>query len=252
MGMLHEILAVEGDKKERKQKMLEEGRKTFREKHDLFEGFIKSYESFDDNDNEKFEESKTRDTTVMAKADYIFNAIIEYIDCVIQKDSANQGAKADVMIDGVVLIADIPAVTLLTIESEIKQWRDVLGFIPTLEHGIEWDEDKTQGDGVWKTKNPLQTFKTAKEPKSKVLYEATKEHKAEIEKWNETINVGKYLLTKFSGKITSAAKSDILNRVDILSDAVKQARTRANKVEVPSMKIGTQIREYILKGNLPS
>ena len=251
MGMLHEILAVEGDKKGRKMKMLEEGRKTFREKHDLFEGFTKVYNPFDDNVNEKFEESKTRDTTVMNKADYIFDAVVAHIDCVIQKDTANQSAKADVIIDGKVLIKDVPSVTLLTIESETKQWRDVLSFIPTLEHGIEWEKDGTQGEGVWKTKIPLETFKTAKEPKSKVLYEATKEHKAEIEKWNETINVGKYITTKFSGKITSAEKSDILERIDKLSDAVKEAKTRANKVEVPSVSIGEQIRNYVLKGNLP-
>jgi len=250
MAKLHETLAVEGELEGAYKKILQETLKTLKDKANLFMGFVKKYVPFDDNEktNESFEESHRRDTTVNSKIDYMFSHVIPYLDAVAQKDRTNQEARANVEINGKVLISDVPSTTLLGLESKIRQIREVLVNIPTLDAGMNWVKDVTDEDHVWKLEAPQETFKTAKIPKSKVVYEATKEHRAEIDRWNETINIGKYLTTHWSGMMTTAEKSQLLGRVDILSQAIKQARQRANTTEVQDIHVGQKIRDFVLDG----
>ena len=114
-----------------------------------------------------------------------------------------------------------------------------------MQPGIKWELDEQKGKGVFIASNPVEKMRTAKTFVHKVLYEATKEHPAQIEKWEEMKNVGKYTVTHWSGMVTPLEKSVILGRLDTLIRAVKKARQRANCQEVQKLSIGKVLFDFI-------
>jgi hypothetical protein len=247
-GKLHEVLAVEGELEGVYKKILAEGSKTF-ERRALFHGFNKRYETFLDEAEHDVVPAEVQEVTetVPQKLDYLFEHIIRYVDCVAQKDAANQLAKANIEIDGNVVVADVPATTLLGLESKLKQIRAVLVGIPTLAPGRRWSVDEQQGKGIWRDESPEETIRTRKRKKFLTVAEATKEHAAQVKEDVEDQNIGRYIKETWSGCLTSARKSEILGNLDRLARAVKKARQRANCVEVPKVKIGKALADYILK-----
>ena len=74
---------------------------------------------------------------------------------------------------------------------------------------------------------------------------ATKEHPAQVVEDVEEYNVGKYVKERWNGSLTSARKSEILGKLDTVGRAIKQARQRANCVDVPSVAIGQTLMDFI-------
>jgi len=245
MTKLHEILAVEGDVAGEYKKILSETGTTFSKKAELFFGFLRVLDMFEEGSPTPPAEFKEIDTTVQKKLDYQKKFIIRYFDLVLQKESTNQKATADIEVDGVVLAKDVPATFLLGLESKLKQLREVYNRIPTLPPGIKWLKDENKGEGVYITEKPEEQFKTEKVIIPQILYEATKEHPAQVEKITETKNVGKYSRTSWTGTISPAEKSALLGRLDKLSRAVKKARQRANTEPVVKRTIGKELFDYI-------
>ena len=248
MSKLHEILAVEGELEGAYKKILEEAKVTFDKKPVHFTGAVKKYEPFDDAQKatDSTEERLEMVTTVHKKLDYMFQHVIRFIDCTAQKDRANQLAKANIEVDGKIFASDVPSTTLLGLESKIKQWRDVIDSVPTLPPGITWEVDENIGKGVYRRKHPEQKFRTAKTFKHTILVAATDKHPAQLEKWQEDINVGKYITESWSGMLTPSEKSEMLGRVDTLARAVKTARQRANCKEVENINVCKPLVNYIL------
>ena len=81
--------------------------------------------------------------------------------------------------------------------------------------------------------------------KSQVLYKATVEHPAQIEKWEEQVPVGKYVKKVWSGMLTPARKSELLGNIDKLISAVKKARQRANATVVVKLNVGQKFIDFI-------
>lgn len=244
---LHEILAVEGDREGNAKRILTEAKSTFGDKPNLFTASLKSTSMFADNLAPVPDEHVAMVTTVGEKLEYVSSVVAGYFDIVFQKDSANQRATADVVVDGEVLIANAPVTWLLGMETKLKEVRKVLENIPTLQPGIYWEEDPGHEKGsVFRTKHPVKRFKTQKVIKHSVLYEATAQHPAQIEKWNEMENVGEITETVWSGMVSPAVKASILSRADKLIQAVKKARQRANVTEVESCNVGEKLFGYLL------
>lgn len=248
MPKLHEVIAVEGELEGTYKKILEETKGVFQHHSDLFTGFSSRYEPFDEDDLERdaVEKDKHMESTVPEKLAYMFSHVIKYIDCVAQKDATNQKAVADIIVDDITIASDVPSTTLLGLESKLRIWKSVLDTIPTLAAGIEFSEYPDMGENVWKRAKPEQTFRTHKEPKSKVLYEATDKHPAQIEKWTEDVNVGKTVKESWCGVLSSRQKNALLSKLDKLSRAVKQARQRANATDVEKVEIGQALVNYIM------
>ncbi|RLA59091.1 MAG: hypothetical protein DRQ89_14550 [Epsilonproteobacteria bacterium] len=118
--------------------------------------------------------------------------------------------------------------------------------IPTLAPGLVWEEDVASEDGVFKAKDDFSQFKTEKDIDFRVLYDATKEHPAQIKEFNITKNVGKYVTSKWSGMITSHRKAELLTNLEVLLAAVKKARQRANNAYVEDKHIGKDLIDFIL------
>lgn len=245
MAKLHEVLAVEGDLEGTYKKILQEAVATFSKKDEHFNGYFRQVRMFAEESADQPEEHKEMVTTVHDKLDYVWEHITRYLNAFAQKERTNQDAKSDIEVNGSILAKAVPATMLLGLETKLKQIRAIYENIPTLALGIEWVEDPQRGEHVYKAKHLDEKHKTAKRPKSKVLYDATKEHPAQIEKWTEDEPVGMIETERWSGMLSPAEKSKFIGKVDELLRAVKQARQRANCEEVKLFDIGKAIFNYI-------
>lgn len=117
--------------------------------------------------------------------------------------------------------------------------------IPTLPPGIKWIEDKNSVEGVYVSNNDTIQMKTKKQPEYIVVYEATPEHPAQIREVDRVIDIGRYVSTQYSGKMSSADKANLLSNIDKLIVATKQARMKANNVEVVTGHVGKNVLDYI-------
>ena len=247
MPKLHEALAVEGDRQGNAKRISLETRATFDNKPNLFTSSLKSTVMFAEDSAVVPDEHVAMVTTVEEKLDYLATQVGGYYDIVFQKDEANQRATADVEVDDLILVEDAPVTWLLGMETKLRDLRQTLEAIPTLQPGTYWEEDPGfEKKGVYRSKFPKENFKTKKEICHKVLYDATAQHPAQIETWNEMINVGLNTENIWSGMISPADKSDILTRVDKVIQGVKKARQRANGTEIESSAVGKAIFDYIL------
>ena len=242
---LHELLAVEGDLDGAHKKILDETRVTFIKKSEHFMAQHRKLEMFVDDNITYPEESKAMDTTVQKKLDHMMKTEIRYFDAMLQKEATNQVAKANLVIDGVTLAEDLPATWLLGMETRLKHLRTAYEAIPTLQPGIDWELDPSQGDNIYKTRLPVEKLKTETVIEPVILYAATKEHPAQVKEVSKVIAVGKYIMNSWSGMITPAEKSVLLGRVDKLIRAMKQARQRANTTEVINRNVGSVLFDYI-------
>jgi hypothetical protein len=252
MAQLHELLAVDRDLAGASKLVVDEAINTFTKKTDHFLGNIKNLELFDEGRKQEesgFTEEKTITTTVFKKLDYVADHLIRYLDVLFQKESTNQQAKADIILeDGTVLVNEVPATMLLSLENYLEKWRAMYHSIPTLQPGIEWIVDESQGEGIFKSSKPEIRNKTEKVVRHKVLYNATDKHPAQIEKWTEDAPIGKFINIRWSGMISPADKSKIIGRIDSLIYAIKQARMRANTQEVIKVQLGKKILDFINYG----
>jgi hypothetical protein len=245
---MHELIAAEPSVASVFNSMKEETLKTFGKP----EAFIKTVTTkthFAD-DDKKLDtvDVKELTTTVADRLRYTLEkSFTKYIDLEAQMDATNQVAKADLIVDNVVLIKGLPAATLLQFEKDFKALRELVLAAPTLAPGKDWIVDD-QTEGLFRTREPEVRFATRKSTRPVVLYEATKEHPAQVKEVSEDIAVARIESTVYSGMMTSKAKADMLARIDALLIASKKARQRANSVDAVKVSHGKTIVNYILNG----
>lgn len=250
MGKLHEVLAVEADREGIAKRIMDESRQNFSSKHQLFLGATRSLK-MDEDGHESLEaansETQAITTTVPARLDYTAQAITKWLNTVAQKEFTNQQtAKADLVVDDITIAKDVPATFLLGLENKLKNVRSIYDAIPTLSQGQVWLPDDSNIKHTFRAESPDIKAKTQKTVKSRVLYEATKEHPAQIDKWTEESVVGKYTTHFTSGMISASRKMELLSKVDRLIQATKKARQRANNCDVvKTPNIGKALFDYI-------
>ena len=245
MAKLHELLAVEADLENTAKKILKETIKVFKEKGVLFLKIIKETKMFDENVDDPPIEEQEMTTTVKDRLDYTWGHFAKYLDAIGQKEKTNQVAFADLIVGDAVIAKDVPATLLLGLESRLKIMRDLYDEIPTVPSGGRWVPAQDIGENVLYNEIVENRFKTAKTIIHKVLYEATKEHPAQIDKWDENVNVGQISIKTWSGMITPKQKADRIKKIDDLLRATKKARQRANNTEVVKLQIGKAIFDYM-------
>lgn len=246
---LHEILAVAPARKGAAEKISNETIKTFTNKTHHFDATLRTYQPLSEDGKSEPDEFSPMVTTVGEKIRHFNDIFSDYVDVSFQIDDTNLNAKADIIIDDKVIASDVPATFLMQLEKRIIDIRSVYNNIPTLDPKYTWGPDSDKGNGVYKANDQV-THRTAKVRKSKILYEATEHHPAQIDQWIEEDRVGTYTSKRWSGALTPADKSAIIRRIDKLLAAVKQARMRANQTEHSKRKIADDLFDYI-NGDLP-
>lgn len=251
MGKLHELLAVEKSLEAAATRSMKEAQETFGGRRELFFGLVKRYVPFEEeaSERESIEEHKELDSTVNQHLDEVSGHVGEWLDAVLQKECSNQVAQADLVLeDGTVLAEDVPATFLLGLETKLRSIRNVIRAIPTLPPGTKWEKDPNRGAHIYAQSHPEERFRTKKTIAHKVLVPATEKHPAQIEKWTEDQNIGKYITEKWCGLLSPGEKADLERRLDQLERAVKKARQRANSVEVVRAHIGKDLLAFLLRG----
>jgi len=245
MSRLHQILAVEPDLEGKYKRVCEETKKVF-SKPAMFTGFHRRLELFEDDDAYSYpDEHQDMTTTVQERLDYTGEAVADYFDALFQKEATNQNAKADLVVNGFLIGQNLPATFLLAMESRLKYVRSIYEAMPTLTAGIEWKPSLDKGEGIWEMVHPEEKLRTKMTFKSQILVDATEFHPAQIEKWEEQVPVGKFVKHTWCGLVTSKRKAVLLGRIDALIRAVKQARQKANSVDVVKGNVGDCIMEFI-------
>ncbi len=247
---LHEVLAVDKDKANQAAAIVGETTKLWK-KPNVFLGTNKKLEMFDEarqHEAEAVGEILELTTTVGARLEYTHTFINAFLNGLMQKESANQRANADIILDdGKTLAVDIPATMLLALERELGKLRQVYAGIPTLDASIMWRKDPAAGDGVYQAAEPTKSHKTEKTMKVISLAAATPQHKEQVITKDQDAAIGQWITKKWSGMITSATKASMLMRFDDVMSAVKKARMRANETSViTGHDIGERLTSYIL------
>lgn len=252
MAMLHEILAVEKTRIEAANALIEDTKNKFGKDH-YFYGHEKVLEMLTESpENAAMElaarESRELPTTVFDTLDYAVAEIwVAAEDVIFQKNLTNTKALADIVIDGRTIAVDIPVDELMGLENRLDKLRSVLMLMPTLEASMKWVPAPDRGAHVWECENEQTASKTEKYMVPVVLYDATKEHPAQVKEVGKDEVVGTFKRKLWSGAATTRQKADVLKRMDDLISAVKAARMRANKTEVIEAKIGEVIARLILE-----
>lgn len=250
MTKLHELLAVEGDLRAAAQRALAKTTDTFSGKAPTLHGFIRHYSVLTEGEDIQPDESKELGTTTLDELEALTETLNGWWNVAVSKEITNQDTqtRADVKIGDKTLFTDLPATALLTLESKLAELRNVINEIPTLDPAIRWQWNNQRD--VWQSP-PLETFTTRKRPRSFIAYEATKEHPAQVQVFNEDIRVGKWETTHESGAIPPRTKREWLTRVDEISQAIKTARQRANDTEAKIVKdLATKVMNYIIDGTI--
>jgi hypothetical protein len=159
-------------------------------------------------------------------------------------DYANCDAKADVVLDGVVLVKQAPVTFLLFLEKQLTDLATFVGSLPVLDEAEVWDTDPNSGSfrtGV--TSN----HKTKRIKRPLILAPATVEHPAQTALIDEDVLVGYWDQVKLSGALLLPKKQMYLEKIDRMQQAVKMAREEANSVEAPSQDFSGAMWNYLIQ-----
>lgn len=121
-------------------------------------------------------------------------------DVTATKDWANRTAAADVVVDGTVLLPQVPVPYLLFLEKQLTDLHTFVRKLPVLDASEAWNLDPSTD--AWKT-DPVRTIRTKKVPRNHVKAEATEKHPAQVEVYYEDVPVGYWTTVKFSGALSA-------------------------------------------------
>ncbi|MBA3874664.1 MAG: hypothetical protein H0X30_36515 [Anaerolineae bacterium] len=241
MAKLNQIIAVEKGIKSESLRDLTDAHQLL-QKPALLSGISRTYRPKD----EEGEQLPPESTKVQVKAQEAIRTTVSVLtklfDVTATKDWANGLAKADVTVDGNVLLAQVPVSYLLFLEKQLADVHTFVKKLPTLDASESWTFD-TSTDS-WATE-AMQTSKTKKIPRNHVKAEATEHHPAQVEVYYEDVVVGYWRTVKFSGALPATRVNELLERVEKLQQAVKFAREEANSLEVVDQKIGDKVFGYL-------
>lgn len=241
MTKLNQILAVEKGVKSKSDRELTDYHHRV-QKAALLSGISRSYQPKDDDGEQLPPESTRVQVNVEAVLDDVSKTLTRLFDVTATKDFGNVKAKADVVVDGVVLVEDAPVPYLLFLEKQLVDLVTFVRKLPTLDPSENWTVD-TASDSF--KADITKTVRTKKVPRNHVKAPATDKHPAQVELYYEDVSVGYWSTVKFSGALPAARVRELAERVDKLQAAVKFAREEANATEIDDQHIGEGVFGYL-------
>jgi len=241
MARLNQIIAVEKSVKSRSFQELTEAHHLL-QKTTMLAGISRTYRPKD----EEGEQLPPEATKVQVKSEEIIRKTVEILtglfDVTATKDWANCEAKADVVVDGQTLLAQVPITYLLFLEKQLTDLHTFVKKLPILDAAETWVFDSSAD--CWATE-PVQTLRTKKIPRNHVKAEATEHHPAQVEVYYEDVTIGFWRTVKFSGALPAKRVNELITRVEKLQAAVKFAREEANNLEVKDQKVGEKLLNFL-------
>lgn len=238
---LAQIVAIVSGVKTRTEQALTRAYQTV-QKPGPFNGIARTYRPRDDDGEVLPPES----TPVQARVEDLIRetatAISRMLDVVATQEWANTTARADLVVDNIVIVENVPATYLMWLEKQVVHLRTFISRLPVLDVGENWayDEDAR----AWST-DPIETTRTKKIPRNHVLAKATDRHPEQVQVYNEDVVVGYWRTVRFSGAMPAATVFELTGRVERLLDGVRQARERANMITVTDVDAGDRIMNFV-------
>lgn len=208
----------------------------------LFNGFNKTYRALEENGLTQPPASQKVQQTADGVFEVVRKSLTELFDVTATKDVGNRSAVADIIVDGTVILKEVPATYLLFLDKQLGELRDLITRFTELANDTEWQSDPNTG--LFRSGTAL-TYTTTKRQKPLVLAPATEHHPAQTQLITEDIVVGEWTNVKHSGAIPAPRKKQLIERVQKLIDATKVALERANMTPVTDVKTGAQVLSYI-------
>ncbi len=192
-------------------------------------GFNKTWEKLNDDAPDLPPQSKHVQFVASEAIEEIVAINADWLNIEATVERGNESAKADLMVDGVVLVKDAPGTYLLTLGKFVKDTITIMKRAIVADAAIEWTRD--EGTGLLRGRT-VTTPRTMKRHKALVLHPPTKEHPAQTQVVTEDDLIGHYRTTPLSGALTRKERRAILARLEALSRGVKTALAQANNAEV--------------------
>ena len=241
MAKLNQILAIEKGLKTRVYAEFTELHNAT-QKPGLMNGFHKAYQPRDEEGETYPPESQKVQHNAAEVFERVATILTELFDITATKDWANCHAKADVVVDGQVLLKDVPATYILFLDKQLSDLMKFVSSICELDPGVDWRADPATGQ--YRTE-PQATQRTKKVQRPIVLYDATEHHPAQTQLITEDVIAGQWVTIKHSGALPAPRKKLLLARIERLSNAVKYAREQANAIEAPDQKLAKDVFAYL-------
>ncbi len=170
-------------------------------------------------------------------------SLTRLFDLTLTKDTANQEARADVVVGGHVIARGVPVTTLLFLDKQLLDLSTVVKALPVLDPSETWERDPATG--VFRTP-VVQTTRTQKVMQAFEVSPATDKHPAQATTYNKDVIVGRWDTRRFSGAVERDRKDLLVERVTRLIEAVKFAREEANRLEVADAEVGDAVFGWLL------
>jgi hypothetical protein len=182
MPKLNQIIAIEKGVKTQTFQDITEGYHALQRTSQLA-GIARSYTPKD----EEGEQLPPESTRVQVRAEEVIaqvsSTLTKLFDITATTDYANWHAKADVVVDGTVLLHDVPATYLLFLEKQLVDVHTFISKRPVLDASETWTRDESAD--TWATE-PVQTLRTKKVYRNHVKAEATDKHPAQVEVYTDS------------------------------------------------------------------
>lgn len=241
MARLNQIIAVLVGRKSQSQKDLTEVYKKL-QKSALFEGISRVYQPADEEGETLPPEGKKVQYSARQALTDARAALGELFNVTATQEFSNCAARADVSVEGQTILSDVPVTYLLFLEKQLTDLHTFVSEIPVLDPSDKWEWDQAADCFA---SEPFVTNRTKKIPRSHILYEATKEHPAQVEMYTEDVKVGEWRTVKFSGSLPAQERNQILQRIRNLQQAVKFAREEANNMTAQEQETAGKVFEYL-------
>ena len=238
---LNQIIAVEKGVKSKSFSELTEAHHLLL-KPALLSGISRSYQPKDDEGEQLPPES----TKVQVKAEEVLRktaaTLTRLFDVTATKDWANCVAKADITVDGTVLLKDVPVTYLLFLEKQLTDLHTFIKKLPVLDAGESWVQDAVHGQLEDRPGADLPDQAGAAQPR---------EGRGD----REAPGAGRGLLRGRDHRLLD--HREVLRRagrpagqrtagpVEKLQQAVKFAREEANGTEVADQRVGEAVFGYL-------
>jgi hypothetical protein len=241
VAKLNQIIAIDKDVRAGSEKELTSIYQVL-QKPALLAGIARTYTPKNDEGEKLPDESTKVQVRVSDMLKATAKSLTKLYDCEMTKDVGNCTAFADVVVDGNVIFSQAPVVFLLFLEKKLVDLATHIKKLPTLDTSENWTPDPAQD--CYRS-GEAQTTKTKKSKVKLVKAEATKEHAAQVDVFDEDVIIGTWTTVKYSGALPQAKASGMLERITALQAAVKFAREEANSQEAQAQYVGKKIFDYL-------
>jgi hypothetical protein len=208
----------------------------------IFAGIDRNYSPRVDGDVVYPSESKHVEANAKTLLAEVLPVLADHYDTQLTQDMGNQLAKADIVVNGKVLMKNVPATYLLFLEKKLIDFNTMISKMPVLPTAEEWITNEISGLHVTK---PKQTIKGKKINKPITMSEATDRHPAQVVMGSEDIVEGFWTTQNLSSAFTPVEVTAMKNRVQELLVAVKAAREVANTTAVEFQEKNRVLIDYV-------